>query len=91
MDEPKFTAHARKRWEERFPGVDPVNAWFCAKRIGKGGFRQLRKQCPAHADEINKTGHSKYFLLYEKRIVFVVAVDTQEVVTVFPYGDRKNV
>lgn len=82
----KLTAHAVRRWRERFPDLDPEKEWRDSRRVGGGKKGQLKKQCPAHAHDIRKF-RGKYYTISPRNVVFVV-VPGEIIITVFPLGEK---
>ena len=80
----RLTKHASNRWQERFPGVDLDNAFAATRRPSKKlKKRIIQQQCPGSADHMYAA--NRYYLVnMRERIVFVLASDTQELITVFP-------
>lgn len=77
-----MTRHARARWIERFPTLDPQVEWQQAGRVGRRLRARIRSQCPAHAHLASGLFKGFYYRLSRAGVVFVVAApDT--IVTVF--------
>lgn len=80
-----LTKHARDRWLERFPELDPAKEWADAStstgRVGKRRLAKIRASCPAH--EVSKDFKGVYYKLSPSGVVFVVT-PPETVITVFP-------
>lgn len=91
VDRPAWSRHARRRWAERFPHLDPVEEWFTAMTKagvpGKSRRRQIREQCPWHARRgfISPSFQEFYYRISRSGVVFVV-VPGYLILTVFPLG-----
>lgn len=81
----QLTHHAKQRWDQRFPDLDPEQEWSKARRLGRGLREALRKKCPRHAHLIR--GHLVAGVYYrhtvDSRICWVVNIETDNVITVF--------
>lgn len=84
---PAWTSHARARFAERFPEVDPDLEWASALtssgRIGRKLKRRIKKQCPAHVHQLGVSFRGRYYRLGRSNCVFVVT-PPRTIVTVFP-------
>lgn len=80
----KLTNHAKLRWAERCPGIDPEREWYAARKCGKYTKRKIKLACPGHAN-LMRGFQGYWYALGPSNIVFVVDGD-QNIITVFPYN-----
>lgn len=87
-----LTRHAQTRWEQRFPGLSPDAEWQNARRLGRGLRAAVRSTCPRHAHLVR--GHIVDGVYYRftarSRIVWVVNLETDGVITVFKLDQTIN-
>lgn len=80
----KLSPHAEKRWQQRFPGMNPLLHWEQAKRPSKRLMNLIR--AANHRPDALRKGLVKpdprYYLVSPAGVVFVVAKYTHVVVTV---------
>lgn len=81
-----MTRHARERWAERFPLLDPETEWAAARRLGRKARRQVRESCPAHEHYTRRSFLGRY-LMASPRVVFVMALP-EVVITVLDRHGR---
>ena len=76
------TDHARKRWEERFPGRDMVAEFTMSRRPGKATRRKLANQL---SDDTRKRtrGGGRYYLVSKAGAEFV-CTPPETIITTFP-------
>ena len=80
-----MTRHAKRRFAERFPGLDPREQWSGARMNRASGsiLAQIRRQCPRHRYLASGIFRGVYYKLNKaSRIVFVV-VPPERIITVF--------
>ena len=76
--------HAVQRWHERFSGLDIDEVFAGSRRPGKKTKKRIiENQAPVSGKHM--IAEKRYYLVnFWRRTVFVVASDTQEIITVFP-------
>ena len=85
----RMTDHARKRWAQRFPDLDPEEEYLRARRTTKRQRTQIRKQAPI-ASKKHYPSEGLYYL-YTRRSNIVWAMAAKEIViTVFPFHENTS-
>ena len=82
----RLSTHAKKRWEERFPSLDPQTEWVNSRRVGKRLRRQIGRKCPGNKRYALGMFSGRYYLLSKGGVVFVVA-PPETVITVLKSVD----
>lgn len=92
--EPTWTQHAKRRFRERFPGVNPADEWASAMtasgRVGRSRKRQLRQRCRGHSGVMGKSFAGYYYRIGRSGCVFVVRPPFV-IVTVFQWRVESGV
>lgn len=80
-----WTRHARKRAEERFPGVDLAAAYRApsTRRPSKALRRRIARQCPDLRKGFGPRAHDDRYLLVTRELIVFVMAPEDVVVTVF--------
>ena len=79
----QMTAHALKRWNERFRGMDYENLWEHRTRVGVRLLKRIRKTCPNHLEHLRRDNSDFYYYKVPTTKVIFVCTVGDKVVTVF--------
>lgn len=86
-----WSNHAIGRWQQRFAGIDMDIEFSSATRIGRKTKKRIKQLTPVNAEKYMHGFKGRYFLLGRSNVVFVIASESDLIVTVFHvYGDRSN-
>ena len=80
-----ITEHAKRRWAERFPGLDMHSYCAGARRVGKKKKKIIKASCPEHAKQgwFGSSFKGRYYLI-NQGVVFVMATG-ETVITVLDF------
>lgn len=81
----KFTRHAKRRFAQRFPGLDPRDQWLGARLNRASGkiLTQIRRQCPRHRYLASGIFRGCYYKLNKSSGIVFVVVPPETIITVF--------
>lgn len=82
-----LSAHAVRRWSERFGSMSAEREWIAARRATKRQRKVIARRCKAHAQVTTCRGFNGYYYQVSPSGVVFVCATGEFVVTVFPIRD----
>ena len=80
-----ITAHARERWNERFPGLCIEDEYSSSSRAGKSIRKKIADSCPAHRSLVTNRFSGYYYRVAKKANAIFVCCFPEVVITVLVY------